>query len=625
MPPARTVLVVLAVLVGAVARADEDRNQGVPRPAVFPCKLGLETKWAALRTRLPGPATLHTLIQQDAAGENLVRWDEARHTSLWAGIDRLLAGEAKAVAALRKLKEAEARAALTVARPADDLGSVAALYRRHPWVHAVHAALAEAGEAELRRGHAGLAQRCFQDVLSHSADEPLRSRARVGLWLALAQDDPPALAASFRDTDPGALFAWMGGQLSARQIRQRLTVRADAPPAPPALTDLEHRELTVPPSAGWVDERPAPHEEGVLVAGPGLLAWYAGDSTRPAWAQQSAAVVSASVWGLIAPGPFAPVVDAGRVYTRWGVAPVEEQPRRDRRGWGYLPAGLAAFDARTGALVWSTARSTAWEGLAPVGAPALAEGRLYVLAVDRHRAFAPVSLVCLDPGRGAVVWKRELVDAQTVLYADASKRRRPRFWEIDVAHFGNAVTVAGGAVYCLTNMGVVVRCDARDGLVEWARTYPRDDGGAAFETLLRRQGAAPVVAGRRVLFVPRDALGAFALDRDTGELLWHNSEDAAMRVLGTAGDLLLLADGRRVAALDLATGKARWQRRFDESVDGRALLAGTSVYVGTAGRLYRLNAASGKVEEEAGWGKGGPLKHLALRGRILLGTAPGGP
>src|SRR5205085_920365 len=100
----------------------------------------------------------------------------------------------------------------------------------------------------------------------------------------------------------------------------------------------------------------------------------------------------------------------------------------------------------------------------------------------------------------------------------------------DVVRYGNPVTISGGRVYCATSMGVVACCDARDGLIVWMRTYSQDR-----TPLGRRQGAAPLVAGRAVVYVPRDAAGLFALDSVTGDMLWQHKDEPAYRALGTFG------------------------------------------------------------------------------------------
>lgn len=620
MPRFSRIVPALLLLVGPglLALADEDKRG--TRPAVLPCKLGLEGKWETFQARPLAARAAHALMQEDPEGQNLIRWDDARHSSLWGTLDRRLAGQREVVDGLRKLQEGQAGALLDVARRSGDFARVIALCRRYPWAASVHETLIALGEQELRQGHAGLALRCFQDVLARSADPALRKQAQVGLWMALAQEsaDGAVPNEAFANVSPDALFPWMGGELSAAAIRARLTADRRAPREPAELAALDQRVLRVPPSSSWVFEHPVAHAGGLVVGGPNLLAWYNDDSDRPAWSHSFPVAQSRQLYAVVAPGPFQPAAGQGRVFSRWEVTAVPTAPRRLLLRPSHL-THVAAFDCTSGGLLWSTSSDPAWEGLSPASDPTLAEGRLYLLAVLRDYEFSPIFLVCLDPDAGRILWKRELIANHTTLRSQLDKKKRG-FQEVDVTHFGNAVTVAGGAVYCQTNMGLVARCDARDGLIEWARTYPRDPGGAAFLTLVRRQGAPPLLAGQRVLCMPRDALGVFALDRSSGELLWEAPGDASLRAVGISGDRLFLADSRRLAALDAGSGKVAWEKQFDNSIENRVVLDGPALYAGTPVKLYRLAAQTGEVVEERDWGNAGPLASLVLHGKTLVGT-----
>ena len=109
-----------------------------------------------------------------------------------------------------------------------------------------------------------------------------------------------------------------------------------------------------------------------------------------------------------------------------------------------------------------------------------------------------------------------------------------------------------GPCFCATSMGVLACCDARDGVVEWARTYPQERNAAAI-------GPAPVrarlVAGGRVAFLPRDAGICLTLDPANGELGWLKTrvQPAILRRLRADPDL---GGGRKLAALELAGGNS---------------------------------------------------------------------
>ena len=607
----------------------------------FPGRLGLEVRWEMLRdvhvaeaaTRLAG------LIAADAEGSSLVPWGEGRHTSLWAGVDRHLAGKPEAARLLlRTVGERDAGRALRSARGSGDADALLRVYRRFPWSAAGAEAALEHGERALRRGHGGLAARSFRDVATHAADAGVRTRARVGLWLALAPRRA-ALEAAFEGVDPEAKFPWMGKATPARAIRERLLGGEDAaPPEAPMLAALARRTVRMPPAAPWPREAfdpDAPKEiltavsdlsadlqlDGAhaLVCGPNVLCAYRDDLARPLWSRTSALLhgLQGREWRndagtLTVPGAFRPAVAGGRLYTRWGL----DASRR-------LLRSVAAFDVASGAMAWSTAGDPAWHDPWPIGDPVVADGRVYVLtAPASHARVLPVvsvHLACLDADDGGMLWAQKLATHTFTLIASRDSPFYQRHF--DVVHYGNAVAVSDGAVYCSSNLGFVARCDARDGVVEWARSYPRARLGHNALRLARRQGSAPLVVGGAVVFLPRDCPGAFAVDRESGEPRWDSPLAASSYAIGVAGQAVLLGDDRHVVALDAATGRPLWHRRFGEGISGRPVLAGSTLYVGDAATLYRVAAATGETLETAPWGPQGAMRAFALRGRVVVGLA----
>jgi len=410
-----------------------------------------------------------------------------------------------------------------------------------------------------------------------------------------------------------------------------LATPRQAASGPPPLAKLDRRELRVPPISPWLADRFLGFEEylrgrfspppgcvqaaagKVLFGGPNLLAVYGDDLTKPLWWRTAQGLRERiAEEGIPQPcitlgGPFLPALVDRRVYTRWGLDPSYQHS-----------TGLAAFDAETGEMLWATHRDSALEDLWPISDPVLADGRLYALATRAsYSSMRQAFLLCLDAERGSALWKRSLGSQNVGLFRADGSPYLPRE-EVDLSSYGSALTVRRGAVYCLTSTGFVARCDARDGLVEWARTYPRVRlGGNIFNTL-RRQGAAPVLVGSAAVFLPRDYEGAFALDTETGSLLWDAPFVPSDEAVGTVGGRVLLKDKDHVAALDASSGKMAWERRFDGGIRGKPVLVGSSLYVATPDRLVRVGTETGAAVEERPWAPGARPDALIFRGGLLI-------
>lgn len=610
----------------------------------FPRDLGIEMKWAAVHSRTSGAdtAAVQALLDESAEGQGVMLWEEGRHASVWTIVDRLLAAQKPEVLApLRAAEERQAADLLDRARRTGDPQAMHVLSRRFPWAASVHEAMVASGEQLLRRGCIGQACRVFEDVLAHAEPGEARAKAQVGLWLALASEtrDPQTLEAAWAGVAPDATFPWMGGRLPAAEIRRRLLAGPGlAAGAAPALGSLTPELVRIPATCPWdlavfgrlpetmLRTFPSPlgslQTDGrdVLVAGPNLLACFGDDVSRPLWWRKPNDVERSrrrmrereGMKGdrqefAPAPGLFRPAMADGRVYSRWGA-----------EASGQILRGVAAFDAATGEIAWSTDDDPAWEEMWPVSDPVAADGRLYVLTIqDRFGPILPIYLTCLEAAGGRLLWQRTLGSQNPGLVtADGSPYRRDRASEI--VRYGNAVTVQRGAVYAITNLGFVARCDARDGMVEWINTYPRVRVGYRVPAVQRRMGSPPLVTGDRVVCLPRDYAGLFALDRATGRLAWDAPLAPSEEAVGLAGGTVIVKGENHLLAIDAAGGRVVWDRRLAEETCGRVLLAGGSLYVGTAETLGRLDAGTGGRLEEKAWPAGDPPREFAVRGGRVL-------
>lgn len=610
----------------------------------FPRDLGLEMKWATIVSRASGTdtANIQALLDESAEAQGLMPGEGGRPAAIWVLADRLLSSQKPEVLApLRQAQQRQAEDLVGRARRAGDPAAIVALFRRFPWAASVHEVLVAAGEDCLRRGQLGAASRLFEDVLAHCQDGQMRAKAQVGLWLAIGSEtsDPEVIAGAFADVPQGALFPWAGERLPAFEICRRLLAGRRAEPEPAAtLAGLTLQTLRVPPVLPWnltpfqrslegaLRSFPSPlgsvQADGrhTLVAGPNLMACFGEDVSRPLWwrtrnevqggqprRQQRDGGRGERANLAAVPGLFQPAMTDRRIYARWGVEPT-----------GLGLRGLAAFDADTGEILWSTDDDSAWDEIWPASDPVAADGRLYILTIqDKVGPFTPVHLTCLDGERGTLLWQRALGSQSPGLMSiDGRPHRQDR--PMEMVRYGNAVTVHRGAVYAATNLGFVARCDVRDGMVEWVSTYPRVCVGSNLPAILRRAGSAPVLVGGHVVCMPRDYQGVFALDGQTGRTVWDVPLLPADESVGVAGGALVLRGDDRLLAVDAASGRVLWDKRFAEGIRGRAALAGGMVYVAAGGALVRLDARTGAILEERRWDAGDPPQAMAIRGGRVL-------
>ena len=603
----------------------------------FPRDLGLEMKWGALQSRASGAdtAAIQAMLDDSASGQGLMPAEGGRRASAWVLLDRVLAAQKpETLAPLRQSQPGPAQEAVDRARKSGDPQAVLLACRRFPWAPAAHEALLALGEEMLRRGAPGLALRMFEDVLGHGPQDDARARAQAGKWLAVAGEtqDPEAVKQAFQGIAADAAYPWFGERRPASAIQQQLVDSLKPPAAapPPALADVALQLIRLPAVAPWapVEARAISEDvlraspwplgslqvsgDGLLVSGPDLLAWFAGDLSKPVWWRTLNDTVRKSQGrgqGAVAvPGVFHPVVVEGHIYSRWGLDPSGQSPR-----------GLASFDARTGRIEWSTDDDPAWDDRWPINDPAESGGRLYVLTIqDKFGAILPVYLDCLDAATGKLLWERPL-GSQNPSLSPMEYHPIPR--PLETVRYGNAVTVSRGAVYCSTNLGFVARCDARDGMVEWITPYTRVHMSSNFPAILRRRGSAPIVSGDRVAFLPRDYAGAFALDAQTGKLAWDAplvpGEDAVV----LSDRTLLLSGDAHLASLDLRTGQVLQDRSLKERPTGSPMPMGGAVLVCAGDKLLRVDPGTGAVLEEKPLDKGERPSGCLLRGRSLVGLS----
>lgn len=220
------------------------------------------------------------------------------------------------------------------------------------------------------------------------------------------------------------------------------------------------------------------------------------------------------------------------------------------------------------------------------GPPICAGGRMYV-AMRREEVQPQLYVACYSAASGRLLWRTSVCSTQ----ADNDFGGRESASDM--------LTLGSGAVFFNTNVGIVTALEQHDGQVRWLRRYPRGGAGADNNravTVNRRE--VPCLYHRSALVVaPADAASLFALDPGTGATLWATDEPYDVEHLLGAVDGTLVASGRRLWLIDIASGAVR--QRWPDSVaagirgTGRGCIAGNEVFWPTDSAIYIFDVTTG--------------------------------
>lgn len=513
-------------------------------------------------------------------------------------VAHLINKPAEALAPLRVVQEA--RYTIATAKGVDPEQTLA-LFRRYPWSVSAQRQLLLSAQQDLFSGETQAALRSFQDVLRHAQAKSLYEQAQVGLWVTLSQFATyDALAKAFEGIDDGADWPWQGKRVKTKAIKQQLIRESPAAAQPTALASLTLHTLRLPPAPVGVKsqtvfnidmQRDAQH---LLLSSETMLLMYdAGKPGKPLWSK-----VRRMNRFSAGATQYLPQFDGERVVARWG---------GDNTG-DYQVIG---FDRTDGKVVneWDVHDAQSRFRSRSIGRPVVADEKLYSVQhaqsfqqitrwPPNERAYGDLALSCFDANGNGHRWTRTYESAQTIGMPNRDRT------------LGVHATISEGAVYFCSNDGHVVRADARDGEMEWMHFFRPSTGNNYYQAPSPwSMGAAPVVAGDKVVCMPKFTGYVFALDKVTGRRVWSVPLLRGYQVLGVFEDLVLVVGANSLYAIETETGKMRWGRSIDPiAIDGfqlpRAQLIGSSIYCGTKNTLYRFDARRGELQESRRWAMG---------------------
>ena len=487
------------------------------------------------------------------------------------------------------------------------------LFRRYPWSTSAHKTLLRTANRSLIAGHALAALRSFEDLIDHADDPKIIKFARTGKWIALSMvGDRDSLEKEIKGSDPDQEMVWMDKTLKASDLGAQLlsaVPEKKADPEPLPLSELNPKVIQIPAVTPWFG---GGHTGGMvldvqviknnlLISSRNHLALYnINDTSKSIWSQPRLPMNDDRSKRNILPGYFVPEVKNQTIYTRWG--------------FKAIPQGIAAFDLASGKAKWLYDDFGFGPGqnpnIIPISDPVISDGLIYVLIWSSHGG-QTVQLACIEEATQSLVWMTTIAQAgkSSDIIGNLEKAR-------DVTRtFGNRVSLDSGSIYINSNAGLIARCDPRDGRPDWIHYYNNSPGAGAGAL-----GSHPVIIDDLAICMTKDSGKVFALQSETGKVVWENTLALGIEYLGRHENYLIVRGQFSLAAIDLKSGKTSWHTKVPERSIGRSQMIGSSIYLASTREITEFDATTGAVKDSKQWNQnvGQPLSYLIDKNSIYV-------
>ncbi|MDB5328278.1 MAG: Pyrrolo-quinoline quinone repeat-containing protein, partial [Phycisphaerales bacterium] len=302
-------------------------------------------------------------------------------------------------------------------------------------------------------------------------------------------------------------------------------------------------------------------------------------------------------------------------------------------GYGMANAQLVCLDRNTGRRNWSA--SLQQRNALPDSAAGLRDGTFYgtplvdgdtvysLVTANRGQQFDECYIAAFNLANGAFKW--------STYVASASLGNPDMATGEPMSGPPASVSMAGGKLFVLTNLGALACLNADDGRTQWLNIYGRNAAvvnGQRMNRFLPRPAPSgkpfelgpPIIAGGNVFVLPADATSIYVYNAADGTPVRTLPRQPDTRfpqfstIVGITGDTMVLANQSMLFRLPWKTFDTTKSlvengglyknitpeegddRNPPDSIRGRPFLSAKSILVTTNERLYRVALESFKID-----------------------------